>query len=372
MADVVWDRPSICANTQSFHLPAVVAARVKSILSAFTAFRHALLCLSAHFTRFPLSCCGHDEHIPSTFPDGLPAQPHSAPRHLCNPHHGALADNSRRLAGRASRQHQAPGTALSYLRSHACQQNGIGRAGFSWRRLGSNSRLHLASSSRVRASAFLALFSHLRPPLRLLTHRLSPRHPVDIELGAMKLSGILFSSLLCVASAHAQYFSAGWTPGQKAPVAEQASPDPAYTFDPAAHAAQATAAAGKQPGIVDRLLTSGPVASLFGKMGLNMTDAVARGSLSPWDERIPLVTDENFVEMIVNETLTAQEERERVWFLIVCVSSFFGPFLPLSPACSQKRRLSSCSVGVRVSCKSDLQEIHNSMRMLMAGLLTVR
>lgn len=31
MADVVWDRPSICANTQSFHLPAVVAARVKSI-----------------------------------------------------------------------------------------------------------------------------------------------------------------------------------------------------------------------------------------------------------------------------------------------------------------------------------------------------
>ena len=28
MADVVWDRPSICANTQSFHLPAVVAARV--------------------------------------------------------------------------------------------------------------------------------------------------------------------------------------------------------------------------------------------------------------------------------------------------------------------------------------------------------
>ncbi|KAM5534813.1 hypothetical protein V8D89_011529 [Ganoderma adspersum] len=137
----------------------------------------------------------------------------------------------------------------------------------------------------------------------------------------MKLSGILFSSLLCAASAHAQYFSAGWSPGQKAPAAEQASsPEPVHTFDPAAHAAEATAAGGQQPGIVDRLLTSGPVASLFGKLGVNMSDAVARGGLSPWDERIPLVTDENFGEMIVNETLTAEEERERIWFLIVSVT----------------------------------------------------
>ncbi|PIL37411.1 hypothetical protein GSI_01105 [Ganoderma sinense ZZ0214-1] len=136
----------------------------------------------------------------------------------------------------------------------------------------------------------------------------------------MKLSGILFSSLLCAASAHAQYFSAGWTPGQKAPAAEEAPPEPAYTFDPAAHAAQATETAGKQPGFVDRLLTSGPIASLFGKLGVNVSDAVARGGLSPWDERIPLITDENYVEMIVNETLTAQEERERIWFLIVSVT----------------------------------------------------
>ena len=53
-----------------------------------------------------------------------------------------------------------------------------------------------------------------------------------------------------------------------------------------------------------------------------MSDAVARGGLSPWDERIPLITDENYGELIVNETLTAQEERERIWFLIVYVSPF--------------------------------------------------
>ena len=137
----------------------------------------------------------------------------------------------------------------------------------------------------------------------------------------MKLAGILLSSLLCAASAHAQYFSAGWTPGQKA-ADEQPPPEPAYTFDPAAHVASTPVpptAGGKQLGIVDKILTSGPVSSLFGKLGLNISDAVARGSVSPWDERIPIITDENFEEIIVNEKLTPEEENERVWFLIMCV-----------------------------------------------------
>ncbi|KAI1796105.1 hypothetical protein LXA43DRAFT_653292 [Ganoderma leucocontextum] len=142
----------------------------------------------------------------------------------------------------------------------------------------------------------------------------------------MKLSGILFTSFLCAASAHAQYFSAGWSPGQKASN-EQAPPAPAYTFDPAAHPASNPAsgaeagAGGKQLSFMDRLLTSGPVASLFGKLGVNVSDAVAQGALSPWDERIPSITDENFQEIIVNETMTAEEEQERVWFLIISVTS---------------------------------------------------
>ncbi|TBU33048.1 hypothetical protein BD311DRAFT_473959 [Dichomitus squalens] len=137
----------------------------------------------------------------------------------------------------------------------------------------------------------------------------------------MKLAGILFTSLLCAASAHAQYFSAGWTPGQK--VADEQPPEPAYTFDPAAQAASrpAPAAGGKQLGFVDKILTSGPVSSLFGKIGLNMSEVIARGSVSPWDERIPIITDENYEEIIVNEKLTPEEEKERVWFLIVSVTS---------------------------------------------------
>ena len=166
----------------------------------------------------------------------------------------------------------------------------------------------------------------------------------------MKLSGILFGSLLCAASAHAQYFSAGWSPGQKAPgSAEQAPPEPAYTFDPAAQAASDAASgagsSGKRLGFMDRLLTSGPVASLFGKLGVNVSDAVAR-SASPWDERIPLIMDENFGEMIVNETLTAEEERERVWFLIMCVSSLWSLFLYLLSAYPH-RQLWGCDCGMR-------------------------
>ncbi|KAI0353134.1 hypothetical protein OH77DRAFT_1459171 [Trametes cingulata] len=155
----------------------------------------------------------------------------------------------------------------------------------------------------------------------------------------MKLSPILLSSLLCAASASAQYFSAGWSPGQPVPPnAPPAQAPPAQTFEraappppppPASEAAQKPPASGGASGLsgltsmfdVSRLLTTGPVAALFGKMGVNITEAVAKGAVSPWDPRIPIITDDSFEEVIVQEPLTEAEEKERVWFLIISVTA---------------------------------------------------
>ncbi|KAI6034619.1 hypothetical protein PISMIDRAFT_19671 [Pisolithus microcarpus 441] len=39
-----------------------------------------------------------------------------------------------------------------------------------------------------------------------------------------------------------------------------------------------------------------------------------------WDERIPLITDLNYRDVIVDEELSTEEEEKRVWFLIIFVS----------------------------------------------------
>ena len=143
----------------------------------------------------------------------------------------------------------------------------------------------------------------------------------------MKLSPAILSTLLCAASASAQYFSAGWSPGQPA---DSHQPVPAYAFDPPAQeqpaapappssntGADAPVGVQRPLGLVDKVLLSGPVRSLFGKFGMNMSDVVARGSTLPWDPRIPIITDENFEEMIVNEVMTKEEEQDRSWFVIM-------------------------------------------------------
>ncbi|KAI0776166.1 hypothetical protein BD413DRAFT_708756 [Trametes elegans] len=159
----------------------------------------------------------------------------------------------------------------------------------------------------------------------------------------MKLSAVLLPSLLCAASASAQYLSAGWNPGQPVPPNPGDAPPPAQTFEraaspspaPSADASQTPAPAPPAPASsgasivgglavllgLDKLLTAGPVASLLGKAGVNVSEAIALGAQSPWDQRIPLITDENFEEVIVNEPLTPEEEKERVWFLIISVTA---------------------------------------------------
>lgn len=68
---------------------------------------------------------------------------------------------------------------------------------------------------------------------------------------------------------------------------------------------------------LDNLVTVGPLGALSSLIGLNITGTPS----ATWDERIPLITDENYAEMIVNETLTPEEEKERVWFLIITVTA---------------------------------------------------
>ncbi|KAJ3576242.1 hypothetical protein NP233_g574 [Leucocoprinus birnbaumii] len=121
--------------------------------------------------------------------------------------------------------------------------------------------------------------------------------------------------------ASAQYFSEGWKPGQPEPKTQDA-PAPAYT--PGAE--RAHAAPTKAPSLSDffsinTLLTSSPVASLFERFGVNITERVALTQANLWDERIPLITDDNFQELIVREPLTEEEEQNRVWIAVITVTA---------------------------------------------------
>lgn len=70
-----------------------------------------------------------------------------------------------------------------------------------------------------------------------------------------------------------------------------------------------------------RILTEGLIGDALLKIGLNYTAAreeAERRKTNMWDPRIPLITDDNYESLIVNETFSSEEEeKERVWFLIV-------------------------------------------------------
>lgn len=137
---------------------------------------------------------------------------------------------------------------------------------------------------------------------------------------AMKVVSLLLGSAFFAASAQAQYFSDGWTPGQPAYGTGEAAA-PVYTPG-AEHATNSPT----QPGTTgsfdfSKLFTSGPVGSLLAKAGLNFSAVNGSGEL--WDSRIPLITDDNFGDLIVNESLTAEEEAKRTWFIVMYVPPLF-------------------------------------------------
>jgi len=118
----------------------------------------------------------------------------------------------------------------------------------------------------------------------------------------------------------AGYFSQGWSPDEAATAT--AAIDPTQTETPAVPTP--TKLGFKFPSLdLESFLTSGPIASAIAKSGVNVTERLAeakkRAAETGWDERVPLITDDNFQEMIVEEPLTPEELEKRVWFLVMYV-----------------------------------------------------
>lgn len=133
----------------------------------------------------------------------------------------------------------------------------------------------------------------------------------------MKLSAAAtLSFFLFTGSATAQYFSAGWSPGQKA---KPAADSPAKAYVPgqssvASESASAAIPSATATSFLGKLLTSKPAEALFSSFGVNISE---RLNEKLWDERVQLITDDNYHDVIVNERLTAQQERDRVWVIIM-------------------------------------------------------
>ncbi|KAL1741597.1 hypothetical protein HDZ31DRAFT_84722 [Schizophyllum fasciatum] len=141
----------------------------------------------------------------------------------------------------------------------------------------------------------------------------------------MKLfQGLLLLSVLA-SSASAQYFSEGWDPSKPIPTSSYGR-----TNSRAAAAQGGEAAPANEPLTPSKLLSyfdtenllkTKPAQYLFEKLGMNITEKLDAAGAGIWDERVPLITDDNFEELIVNETLTEKEEAERVWCLIISTTA---------------------------------------------------
>ncbi|KIY70364.1 hypothetical protein CYLTODRAFT_392140 [Cylindrobasidium torrendii FP15055 ss-10] len=157
----------------------------------------------------------------------------------------------------------------------------------------------------------------------------------------MKFSGVA-AFLLSATAASAQYFSEGWQPGQPVPTpavrappqvaqddAFEASGEPEKTsFKYPLHEEPAEDASAQKDepfrpsdllDLVDttKWLESDVSKNFFNKLGVNISEKLASAQKLPWDSRIPLITDANYEDVIVNEELTEQEEKDRVWALVI-------------------------------------------------------
>jgi hypothetical protein len=136
----------------------------------------------------------------------------------------------------------------------------------------------------------------------------------------MRLDTLALAALVFVVPSYAQYFSAGWTPGQAAPTTE--TPEPTSSSLGAESTPLPPPLQGQSRFDLSYILSSGPVSRFFNRFGVNITEGLEAARALPeiWDSRIPLVTDDNFNELIVNEELTDEEEKDRVWLLIITTS----------------------------------------------------
>jgi hypothetical protein len=137
---------------------------------------------------------------------------------------------------------------------------------------------------------------------------------------------LLLSTLFSFStSVYGQYYSAGWQPGQQAAREDVGARDWAPGDQPEGHPPPPlnTGAASLADTAFhwSKFLTEGPIGDALLKIGLNYTAAredAERRKANMWDKRIPLITDDNYERLIVNETFSNEdEEKERVWFLVV-------------------------------------------------------
>ncbi|KAG6850191.1 hypothetical protein H0H93_016619 [Arthromyces matolae] len=127
------------------------------------------------------------------------------------------------------------------------------------------------------------------------------------------------------ASANAQYFSAGWAPGQPIPNPE---PTPAKGGIPQDTPVKVAPQRPNPKGIselfdITNILSSSVAVSVFSKFGINITERLesAIEHTKVWDSRVPLITDDNYHELILNEPLNAQEEQDRTWMIVISVTT---------------------------------------------------
>jgi hypothetical protein len=133
----------------------------------------------------------------------------------------------------------------------------------------------------------------------------------------MRLDTLALASLAFVTPSCAQYFSAGWVPGQAVPTDTPASSSSSLGAETTS---LPTPRQGQSHFGLSYILSTGPVSSFFDRLGINITErleAAREANPGVWDGRIPLVTDDNFNDLIVNEELTDEEEKHRVWLLIM-------------------------------------------------------
>jgi hypothetical protein len=121
-------------------------------------------------------------------------------------------------------------------------------------------------------------------------------------------------------SIEAQYFSAGWAPGQSI-LPEEPSPVPT-SLPPKEAPANERISLSSIASYLDlsKLLVSEPAVYLFNSFGINITEKVelaVEESKNRWDERIPLITDDNYDDLIVNELLSEEEEQDRTWIIVM-------------------------------------------------------
>ncbi|KAF5333389.1 hypothetical protein D9611_002654 [Ephemerocybe angulata] len=144
----------------------------------------------------------------------------------------------------------------------------------------------------------------------------------------MKLNLALLGSVitLCSIPAQAQYFSQGWKPGQAAHTQAAA---PKEGWAPGQPIERQPAGDGSAPETVETAPPKAPFDWDFGKIlvstlqsfGMNISLPEGVG-LDKWDDRIPLITDENYEDVIVKEEFASDEEAEkRTWVLVITSQS---------------------------------------------------